>query len=120
MPAQKDIQGYRNPIPTTDIIIEYQNGKKQGIILITRKNPPFGYAIPGGFAEHGLSYEENARKEAKEETYLDIIIENPGRPWVYSDPGRDPREHITSNTYIAKGFGKLEAYASNHKLLSRL
>ncbi|MBS3122705.1 NUDIX domain-containing protein [Candidatus Woesearchaeota archaeon] len=110
---------YKNPIPTTDIIIEYADetkddvtkkgvGKK-GIVLITRKNPPHGLAIPGGFAELGLSLEENAVKEAKEETGLDITIENPNRPFVYSDPKRDPRGHIISNTYYAKGHGVLKA-----------
>ncbi|MEK7828153.1 MAG: NUDIX hydrolase, partial [Deltaproteobacteria bacterium] len=40
------MQKPRNPIPTVDIIIEL---KKHGIALIERKNPPFGWAIPGGF-----------------------------------------------------------------------
>lgn len=112
---------YKNPIPTTDIIIEYMDeksgekssensdGKKEGIVLITRKNPPHGLAIPGGFAELGLSLEENAIKEAKEETGLNITIENPNRPFVYSSPKRDPRGHMISNTYIAKGHGILKA-----------
>jgi len=105
MPAEKDIQEYRNPIPTTDIIIEYQNG----IVLIERKNPPYGLAIPGGFAEFGLSLPDNARKEAREETNLEIIIENEDMPMVFSDPDRDPRYHMISVAYIARGFGKLQA-----------
>jgi len=107
MPAEKDIQGYRNPIPTTDIIIEY-NG---GIVLIERRNPPYGLALPGGFAEHGLSLPDNAKKESKEETGLEIIIEEPeDEPFcVMSDPRRDPRDHMVSVTYIAKGVGELRA-----------
>ena len=96
---------YKNPIPTTDIIIEYN----AGVVLITRKNPPYGLALPGGFAEHGLSLEENAVKEAYEETGLAIKILNPKNPWVYSNPDRDPRGHMISNTYLAQGFGKLIA-----------
>ncbi len=109
-PARDEINGYRNPIPTTDIIIEHNDGRKEGIVLITRRNPPYGIAIPGGFAEYGLSLEENARKEAMEETGLEIILENPERPLcVHSEPSRDPREHIMSVTYVAKGIGKLAA-----------
>ncbi len=110
MPAKKDIQNFRNPIPTTDIIIEYRNGVKEGIVLVTRRNPPYGLALPGGFAEHGLTLEENARKEAREETGLEVVLENPERPLcVHSDPRRDPREHIISVTYIGQGYGELKA-----------
>lgn len=109
-PATAEVNGYRNPIPTTDIIIEYTDGKKSGIVLITRKNPPYGIAIPGGFAEWGLSLEENAAKEAMEETGLEIMLESPEKPLcVHSHPSRDPRSHILSVTYVAKGTGKLNA-----------
>ncbi len=102
--------GYRNPIPTVDIIIEYSDGTKNGIILIERKNPPYGLAIPGGFAEYGLSLEENAIKEAKEETGLEVILQNPEQPLcVHSRPDRDPRAHMISITYISQGVGKLQA-----------
>ena len=109
MPAQAT---YRNPVPTTDIIIEYNDGKKNGVILIERKNPPYGRALPGGFAEVGLSLEENAAKEAREETGLEIKLLNPEQPFcVHSHPGRDNRwdQQIFSITYIAKGSGKLAA-----------
>jgi 8-oxo-dGTP diphosphatase len=99
------LKKYRNPVPATDIIIEYNNG----IVLIERKNPPLGLAIPGGFAEHGLTLEENAVKEAKEETGLDVVIENMGRPFVFSNPDRDPRGHILSIAYFGKGYGDLRA-----------
>lgn len=109
-PATAEVNGYRNPIPTTDIIIEYTDGKKSGIVLITRKNPPYGIAIPGGFAEWGLSLEENAAKEAMEETGLEIMLESPEKPLcVHSSPGRDPRSHIMSVTYVARGIGRLHA-----------
>ncbi|MFH1637087.1 MAG: NUDIX hydrolase [Candidatus Woesearchaeota archaeon] len=101
-------KGYRKPFLATDIIIEYNDGQKEGIILITRKNPPHGIAIPGGFAEYGLSLEENALKEAREETGLGIILENPENPFcVHSNPDRDPRSHVISVVYIARGQGEL-------------
>lgn len=102
----KDLENFRNPFPTTDVIIEYG----EGIVLITRKNPPYGMALPGGFAEWGLSLDENARKEAMEETGLEVIIEDPERPFcVHSDPKRDPRGHMISVVYVAKGYGDLKA-----------
>lgn len=101
----KRYKRHRNPIPTTDIIIEYE----KGVVLIDRKNPPFGLAIPGGFAENGITLEDNAVKEAKEETNLDVVIQNKNHPTVYSNPDRDPRGHMISNVYVAKGYGKLIA-----------
>ena len=94
---------YRNPVPTVDAIIEYQGG----IVLIERKNPPFGWAIPGGFVEYGESLEVAAKREAKEETGLDIdeIVQF----HTYSEPGRDPRVHTISTVYIACGRGELKA-----------
>ena len=109
MPTESEIKHYRNPVPTTDIFIEYDNGRKKGIVLIKRKNPPRGYALPGGFAEYGITLEDNARKEAKEETNLEVELENPGKPLVFSSPDRDPRGHMISNTYFAKGKGELKA-----------
>ncbi|MBU0536074.1 MAG: NUDIX hydrolase [Nanoarchaeota archaeon] len=103
-------EGYINPIPTTDLVIEYALGQKYGIVLIERKNAPKGIALPGGFAEHGISLEDNAVKEAKEETNLDVILESPERPFcVHSRPDRDPRDHMISVTYIAQGSGSLKA-----------
>lgn len=100
----------RYPIPTTDLIIEYDDGKKEGIVLITRKYPPYGIALPGGFAEKGLSLAQNAAKEALEETNLEIVIENEDVPLcVRSNPNRDPRDHMISVAYIAKGYGELKS-----------
>ena len=89
----------RNPIPTVDIIIEY----KGGIILIKRKNPPEGWALPGGFVDYGESLETAAFREAKEETGLNINLIRQFH--TYSDPKRDPRYHTITTVYIAKAKG---------------
>jgi len=94
---------YRNPIPTVDIIIEIKNR----IVLIERKNPPYGWAIPGGFVNYGESLEDVAKREAKEETNL--TVEGLRQFHVYSDPQRDPRCHTISTVFIAKGRGDLKA-----------
>jgi ADP-ribose pyrophosphatase YjhB (NUDIX family) len=94
---------HRNPIPTVDIIIEIA-GK---IVLIKRKNPPHGWALPGGFLDYGESAENAARREAKEETGLDVV--NLKQFHTYSDPNRDPRHHTMSVVVVAQGSGQPEA-----------
>jgi ADP-ribose pyrophosphatase YjhB (NUDIX family) len=99
---------YKHPIPTIDIIIEIEreNGQ-EGIILIKRKNPPHGWALPGGFVDYGESLEEAAVREAKEETSLDISLKSQFH--TYSDPQRDPRKHTISTVYVATAQGKPKA-----------
>lgn len=94
---------FKNPIPTVDIIIEI-NG---GIVLIKRKNPPFGWALPGGFVDYGESLEDAAIREAREETSLDIKLVRQFH--TYSDPNRDERFHTISTVYIAKAKGEPKA-----------
>jgi ADP-ribose pyrophosphatase YjhB (NUDIX family) len=98
------IEVYQNPIPTVDIIIEIE---PKGIVLIKRKNPPYGWAIPGGFVDYGENLEEAAMREAKEETNLDVKLIRQFH--TYSDPKRDPRHHSISTVYIAKAKGKPKA-----------
>jgi len=86
---------HKNPFPTVDIIIEVQGG----IVLIERKNPPHGWAIPGGFVDYGETVEAAAVREAKEETSLDVELTR--LLGVYSDPLRDPRSHTISTVFVA-------------------
>jgi ADP-ribose pyrophosphatase YjhB (NUDIX family) len=102
--CKKEIEVFRNPIPTVDIIIEVES---KGVILIKRKNPPYGWAIPGGFVDYGESLEEAAFREAKEETNLEVELVSQFH--TYSDPKRDPRHHSISTVYIARGKGKPKA-----------
>jgi len=94
---------HQNPFPTVDIIIEYRGG----IILIKRKNPPYGWALPGGFIDYGESLEESAVREAREETGLDIHLIRQFH--TYSEPRRDPRFHTITTVYIARAEGTLTA-----------
>lgn len=80
------------PLATVDLIIEIDGG----IVLVRRQNPPIGWALPGGFVDRGESVADAARREAKEETGLDVELEE--LLGVYSDPKRDPRGLFTIST----------------------
>ncbi len=95
-----EIEYYRNPTPTVDIIIEIAD---KGVVLIMRKNEPVGWAIPGGFVDYGESLEEAAVREAREETSLDVTLL--GQMHTYSRSDRDPRQHTISTVFIAKAAG---------------
>ena len=95
----KSSRNVRNPLPTADLIIEVN----EGIILIKRKNPPEGWALPGGFVDYGESVESAAVREAKEETGLDAELIRQFH--TYSDPKRDPRHHTITTVFIAKAQG---------------
>ena len=97
---------YRNPFPTVDIIIETITADKKGIVLIKRKNPPYGWAIPGGFVDYGESLEKAAVREAEEETSLKVCLIRQFH--TYSDPARDPRHHTVTTVYIASAAGSPE------------
>ena len=96
----REIEEFQNPVPTVDVIIVMPGG---GIVLIKRKNPPHGWALPGGFVDYGESLEDAARREAREETSLTVELK--GQFHTYSDPSRDPRGHTLSTVFIAGAVG---------------
>lgn len=104
----------QGPFITVDIIIEVEGG----IVLIERSNPPFGWAIPGGFVDYGETLEACAIREAKEETSLDIY--DLEQMHTYSDPSRDPRFHTVTTVFVAKAKGRPKAGddAQNAKIIS--
>lgn len=87
---------YRNPLPTVDVVIHVPG---RGVVLIQRRNPPPGWALPGGFVDVGETVEEAAVREALEETGLRVVLT--GLLGVYSDPSRDPRQHTISTVFTA-------------------
>ena len=93
----------QGPFTTVDAIIELNDG----IVVIKRSNPPFGWALPGGFVDYGESLEDAVRREMKEETNLELT--DLRQFHTYSDPGRDPRFHTIATVFIAKAKGKPRA-----------
>ena len=98
------VSRYRNPFPTVDIVIELED---KGIVLIQRGKEPYGWALPGGFVDYGESLEEAAKREALEETSLDVeLVRQLG---AYSAPDRDPRHHAISVVFLARAKGEPSA-----------
>lgn len=96
----------KTPIVAADTIIRLR-GEPGRVVLIKRKNPPHGWALPGGFVDIGESVEAGAIREAKEETGLDVSLQ--ALLGVYSAPDRDPRGHTISTVYIADAQGRPRA-----------
>lgn len=95
---------YKNPAVAVDLIIEVGD---RGIVLIERKNPPSGWALPGGFVDYGESLETAAVREAREETQLEVTLL--GQFHSYSRPDRDPRMHCISTVFVARAEGEPKA-----------
>ena len=95
------------PLLTVDIIIEMIDHSDRPIVLIERKYPPPGWALPGGFVDVGESLQEAAVREAREETSLDVTLKL--LLGNYSDPLRDSRGHTASAVYIAEARGTPQA-----------
>lgn len=93
--CQHAIQVWDNPSPTVDVIVYHP---LKGIVLIERKNVPYGYALPGGFIDAGECAEAAAVRELREETHLEVRLM--GLLGVYSDPLRDPRQHTLGVVYV--------------------
>jgi len=96
------------PQIAVDAIIEMAdrpliNGRAP-ILLIERKNPPYGWAIPGGFVDVGETLEVACRREMMEETTLAVTLDS--LLGCYSDPSRDDRGHTVGVVYIAHATGE--------------
>jgi 8-oxo-dGTP diphosphatase len=91
------------PLLAADTIIELTDFPDRPIVLIERANPPYGWAIPGGFVDLGEIVEQAAVREAKEEVELEVhLIALLG---IYSDPIRDSRGHTVTAVYVAEAAG---------------
>ena len=91
------------PAIAVDVVVELLDAPGRPIVLVVRRFPPPGHALPGGFVDVGETVEDAARREVKEETGLDVQLTR--LLGVYSDPGRDPRGHTVSIVYVGTATG---------------
>jgi 8-oxo-dGTP diphosphatase len=91
----------RGPSPTVDVVIALPGDR---VVLVRRRHPPEGWALPGGFVDEGETLEAAAIREAREETGLDVTLTD--LLYVYSDPRRDPRRHTVSAVFLGRAAGE--------------
>jgi len=92
---------HRNPAPTVDVVISLPGDR---VVLVARRFPPLGWALPGGFVDEGETVEAAARREALEETGLAVTLTD--LVGVYSDPRRDARKHTMSTVFLGRAAGE--------------
>src|SRR5512143_491476 len=91
----------RGPAATVDVVIALGGDR---VVLVSRRNPPPGWALPGGFVDLGETLEAAAVREAGEETGLEVDLTD--LLYVYSDPRRDPRRHTVSTVFLGRASGE--------------
>ncbi len=92
---------HRNPAPTVDVVIALPGDR---VVLVSRRFPPVGWALPGGFVDEGETVEAAAVREAREETGLEVTLTD--LLGVYSDPRRDARRHTMSTVFMGRAAGQ--------------
>lgn len=106
------IVNFERPSVATDIVVfrvveeaeenkKKKRPKKLQVLLINRATYPYKgcWTLPGGFCQPNEKVENTAKRELLEETNVSgVDLRLIG---VYSEPDRDPRGWIISNTYMA-------------------
>lgn len=97
-----ETKSYRNPSLAADALVIRTTEKGWfEILLIERKNAPYGWAFPGGFVDYGEATDKAAIRELEEE--VGLIAKRAELICVASEPDRDPRQHVVSIVYLMHG-----------------
>lgn len=91
-------QEWKWPGLTVDAVVFDKNWK---IVLIQRKNPPYGVALPWGFVDIWESLIDAAKRETMEEISVPVEIQKSDYLGYWDDPDRDPRAHNISHAFRA-------------------
>lgn len=91
----------QGPFVTVDACIDVGEGR---LVLVRRRFEPLGWALPGGFVDPGEDLASAARREAMEETGLEVVLVT--QLFTYSDPTRDTRKHTISTVFAAVAHGE--------------
>lgn len=97
---EENKQGMANARDVRPAVVDVFVIKDGNVLLIRRASEPFKgeWMLPGGFIEMNEDAATAAKREAKEETGLDVELM--GIIGVYSDPSRDSRGTV-SIAYLA-------------------
>lgn len=106
---------WQNPTPTVDVVVVRPD--PAAVLLISRRNPPLGWALPGGFVDVGERVESAAVREVLEETGLSVTLE--ALLHVYSDPARDPRKHTLSVVFVGQATADAQPQAGDDAAATR-
>jgi 8-oxo-dGTP diphosphatase len=88
------------PLVTVDCIVTDETGR---VLLVRRRYPPPGWALPGGFVEMGETLETAVARELREETGL--VLGAARQFHAYSDPARDARHPIVTVVFHGRAAG---------------
>lgn len=102
--CQAVLDDWKQPKLTVDVLVEDDDRR---VLLILRKNPPHGWAIPGGFVDYGETLEAAAVRELREETGIEVVLT--AQFHTYSEPTRDPRHHTVTTVFLGRGVGEPRA-----------
>lgn len=81
-------------------VVVVADSPEPSVLLIRRRNPPLGWAIPGGFVEPDEDLIDAARRELFEETGL--APPELEQLATFGHPNRDPRGRTISVVYGAR------------------